>query len=333
MSTTVAAYQLVETDEGVRGRHTRIPLEDLGEGDVLIRVTYSSVNYKDGLAATGRAPIACRLPLVGGCCAAGTVVEPGESGLPADTVVAVVGATLSEQHNGGYCEYLRVPAAWVVAVPEAFTSRQAAAIGTAGVTSAMAVVKLEDAGVTPESGPIAVTGASGGAGSLAVALLAARGYEVTALTGKPEAEDLLRDLGAANVAPRPDTSGTRPLERGTWAGAVDTVGGDTLAWLTRTVAPGGSIAAFGNAGGNRLTTTVLPFILRGINLLGVTVTFPAAELRERVWELLASSLSREALDAIATDVDFEDLDDALRRIVTTGVVGRQVVRIGGEAAV
>ena len=300
MSTTVAAYQLVETDEGVRGRHTRIPLEDLGEGDVLIRVTHSSVNYKDGLAATGRAPIARRLPLVGGCCAAGTVVEPGESGLPADTVVAVVGATLSEQHNGGYCEYLRVPAAWVVAVPEAFTSRQAAAIGTAGVTSAMAVVKLEDAGVTPESGPIAVTGASG---------------------------------GAANVAPRPDTSGTRPLERGTWAGAVDTVGGDTLAWLTRTVAPGGSIAAFGNAGGNRLTTTVLPFILRGINLLGVTVTFPAAELRERVWELLASSLSREALDAIATDVDFEDLDDALRRIVTTGVVGRQVVRIGGEAAV
>ncbi|MDO4888827.1 MAG: YhdH/YhfP family quinone oxidoreductase [Actinomycetaceae bacterium] len=327
---TAAAFQLIDTDAGVRGRHTRIRMDELGEGDMLIRVTHSSINYKDGLAATGRAPIARTLPLVGGCCAAGVVVQPGESGLEPGTVVSVVGATLSEQHNGGYCEYLRVPSAWAMPVPEPFTAWEAGAIGTAGVTAAIALIKLEDAGCLPGSGPVAVTGASGGSGSIAVALLAARGYEVTALTGKPEAADFLRELGAAHIEPRPDTSSTRPLEKGRWAGAIDTVGGPTLAWLIRTTRPGGAIAAFGNAGGNRLDTTVLPFILRGVSLLGVTVTFPAPALRTRVWQLLAESLSPRALRSIASEISFEELDGALERIVTTGITGRIVVRIGEE---
>ena len=332
MTNDAAAYQLFETPEGVRGRYVRVPLSELGEGDALVRVTHSSVNYKDGLAATGRAPIARSLPMVAGCCAVGVVVEPGESGLGVGAPVSIVGATLSERHSGGYCEYLRVPSAWLTPVPSRFSLLEAAAIGTAGVTAAMAVLKLEDAGLAPGAGPVAVTGASGGAGSIATALLAARGYEVTAFTGRRDAEDYLVSLGAARVEPRPDTSGKRPLEKGLWAGAIDAVGGDTLAWLTRTAAPGASIAAFGNAGGNALNATVLPFILRGVNLLGVTVTFPSDDVRKRTWQILTDSLKAEALRAITSEIAFDELESSLFRIVEEGVRGRVVVRISEEDA-
>lgn len=332
MSDDAAAYQLFDTPEGVRGRYTRVPLSELGEGDALLRVTHSSVNYKDGLAATGRATIARSLPMIGGCCAVGVVLEPGQSGLEVGAPVSIVGATLSEQHNGGYCEYLRVPSSWLTPVPPVFSLFDAAAIGTAGVTAAMAVLKLEQAGVNQAAGPVAVTGASGGSGSIAVAILAERGYDVTAFTGRREAADYLVSLGAARVEARPDTSGKRPLEKGQWAGAVDTVGGSTLAWLTRTAAPGASIAAFGNAGGNTLNATVLPFILRGINLLGVTVTFPSDAVRTRTWNLLEESLRPEALHAIASEIAFDELDSALVSIVEEGIRGRVVVRIAEREA-
>ena len=196
----------------------------------------------------------------------------------------------------------------------------------------MAVLKLEDAGLAPGAGPVAVTGASGGAGSIATALLAARGYEVTAFTGRRDAEDYLVSLGAARVEPRPDTSGKRPLEKGLWAGAIDAVGGDTLAWLTRTAAPGASIAAFGNAGGNALNATVLPFILRGVNLLGVTVTFPSDDVRKRTWQILTDSLTADALRAITSEIAFDELESSLFQIVEEGVRGRVVVRISDEDA-
>lgn len=334
MGEKIRAYQLTETPEGVRGHHTTIPFSELGEGDVLVKTTYSSVNYKDGLAGTGKASIARELPLVGGCDGAGIIVEPGESGLKIGQRVAMVGASLSERHNGGYCDYMRVPSAWVDALPESLSTWEAAAFGTAGITAARAIDRLEAWGITPDSGPIAVTGASGGAGTLGVAMLAQRGYEVVAFSGKPEAHDLLLKLGASQVLPRPDLSGKpKPLERGQWAGAIDNVGGDTLAWLIRTTRPEGAIAAYGNAGGNQLNTTVLPFILRGVSLLGINVTALAKDVRHRLWRDYAATLSSEVLKLIGSTVDFADLPQAHERIVSTSTIGRIVVRISDDDGV
>lgn len=328
MNEDVFAYQLAETPEGVRGHHTTISWDHLGEGDVLVKTSFASVNYKDGLAGTGRATIARELPLVGGCDGTGVIVEPGESGLAVGQRVAMVGASLSERHNGGYCEYMRVPNGWVDELPEHMTTWEAAAFATAGVTAAAAIIRLEEAGITPESGPIAVTGASGGAGTLGVAMLAQRGYEVVAFTGKPEARELLLELGAARVEPRPEIpEKPRVLEHSTWAGAIDNVGGDTLAWLTRTMMPGGAIASYGNAGGNKLNTTVLPFILRGVSLLGVNVTALPKDLRHRIWFDFAGKLPRETFLKIGQTVEFADLAEAHERIVNTKVTGRIVVHV------
>ncbi len=325
---SMRAYQLHETDDGVRGHFINATPEDLGEGDVLVRTTYSSVNYKDGLAGTGKATIARTLPLIGGCDGTGVVVHAGESGMAAGQRVAMIGASLSERHAGGYCEYMRVPNSWVDPLPDHLGTWEAAVFATAGVTAAAAILRLEAVGITPSSGPVVVTGASGGAGTLGVAMLAQRGYEVTAVTGKPEAAQLLTELGAAEIQPRPDLSGKpRALEHGHWAAAVDNVGGDTLAWLIRTMQPGGAIASYGNAGGNALHTTVLPFILRGISLLGVNVTALPFDLRHRIWTELAGKLPLETFRKIGHTVDFDDLPAAHERIVTEGVIGRTVVHI------
>ncbi|MCF2707216.1 acryloyl-CoA reductase [Arcanobacterium haemolyticum] len=322
------AYELRDTDEGVRGHLTHLTPESLGEGDVLVRVSHSSVNFKDGLAATGRAPIARSLPLIGGCNASGIVVDPGSSDLRVGQSVTVIGASLSEKHPGGYAEFMRVPSSWITPLPESISAWTSMAVGTAGLTAAMAIRKLELAGLHPDQGPVAVTGASGGAGTLAVAMLAARGYKVTAVTGTPEAEGLLRELGAHDIQPRPDLSGKpRALDHAHWAGAVDTVGGDTLAWLVRTTLPGGSVAAFGNAGGNALATTVMPFILRGVNLLGVTVSFPSIEVRDEAWAIVSSSLSDEVLHKVTRTISFDELDASLKAIVDNEIVGRVVVEI------
>lgn len=320
------AFELYESPAGVRGRFATLGEEALGEGDALVRITHSSVNFKDALAASGKAPIARTLPLIGGCNASGVLVESGESGLSEGTPVTVVGATLSEKHPGGFAEYMRVPSAWVQPVPEGMSLWASMAIGTAGLTAAMAIDKLEKAGLTPGDGPVAVSGASGGSGSLAVAMLAQKGYEVTAITGKESAHDYLRALGAAEVIGRPEIS-NRPLDHAHWAGAVDTVGGHMLSWLVRTTKVGGSVAAFGNAGGNELPLTVLPFILRGVNLLGVSVSFPHPDYRQEMWEAVARSLPESLLQEITATIPFDELPSALNSLISGEVQGRIVVEI------
>ncbi|MFV0462781.1 MAG: acryloyl-CoA reductase [Nostocoides sp.] len=325
----VRAYQLQDTPEGVRGVMTRVPIEFLGEGDLLIRVTHSSVNYKDGLAATGAAKIARRLPLIGGIDAAGIVVAcENDRFTPGDRVV-VTGFDMSEKHDGGYADYLRVPTDWAVKVPAGMTLWESMVLGTAGVTAALGIHQLELNGLRPGQGPVAVTGASGGVGSLAVAMLAALGYDVVAFTGKAQAHEELRRLGAADIEARPDTSEIRPLGSQTWAASMDSVGGQTLAWLASSTKRGGSIASYGNAGGAAVSTTVLPFILRGVNLLGINSGWFPDDVRARLWERMASDLKVD-LAAIGTTRPFEDLPDVCREIVGASVMGRTVIEVSGE---
>lgn len=325
---TARAYQLQETGEGVRGVLTELPVAGLGSGDLLVRVTHSSVNYKDGLAATGTAPIARRLPLVGGIDAAGVVVEAAGGHAVGDEVV-VTGFDLSEKADGGYADYLRVPAEWAVRLPAGLTRHDAMALGTAGVTAALGIHQLEHNGLRPGQGPVAVTGASGGVGAIAVAMLAGLGYEVTAFTGKTDSHDLLRSLGASSVESRPDVSTVKALGSETWAAAMDSVGGQTLAWLASTTRRGGGIASYGNAGGVKVETTVMPFILRGVNLLGINSAWFPDPVRQSIWHRMAGDL-RVDLAAIAQTVEFDALPDVCAQIVRGSVTGRTVVHVGDE---
>ncbi len=325
MDDVARAYQLQETDDGVRGVMTELPVADLGAGDLLVRVTHSSLNYKDGLAATGTAPIARRLPLVGGIDAAGVVVQDAGPHTAGDPVV-VTGFDLSETHDGGFAEYLRVPADWAIRVPDGLTPEETMVLGTAGVTAALAIHRLEHNGLRPGDGPVAVTGASGGVGTLAVAMLAGLGYEVVAFTGTAGAHDLLRRLGASAIEPRPDVAEVRVLESETWAAAMDSVGGQTLAWLASTTRRGGAIAAYGNAGGVKVATTVMPYILRGVSLLGVNSTWFADDVRRDLWRRMADDL-RVDLAAIGHPRGFDELPDACRDIIDGRVTGRTVIRI------
>ena len=237
-------------------------LDDLGEGDVVIEVAWSGVNYKDALATTANGKVARLSPLIPGIDLAGTVVEPGGSGLDAGAWVVVHGYDVGVAHHGGYAEYARVPAGWVVPLPSTLSPRQAMSLGTAGFTAALSVHQLEERGLRPEHGPVLVTGATGGVGSVAVGILAERGYEVVASSGKPAAKEWLTSLGASEVLTRDETSGEgKPLERERWAGAVDCVGGSTLPYVLRTLKYGAAVAASGNTGGFALSSTVLPFIL------------------------------------------------------------------------
>lgn len=325
---TARAYQLRQDDQSkaVEAVMTEVPVAGIGEGDLLVRVTHSSVNYKDGLAATGTAPIARRYPLVGGIDAAGVVVGAAGAHREGDRVV-VTGFDLSEKHDGGYAEYLRVPSDWAVAVPDGLTLEQSMVLGTAGVTAALGIHQLEHNGLRPGQGPVAVTGASGGVGSLAVSMLARRGYQVTAFTGKTAQHDALRQYGATTVEERPDTGNVRALGPETWAGSMDSVGGQTLAWLASTTRRGGGIAAYGNAGGAKVATTVMPFILRGVNLLGINSGWFPQDVRRRLWERMATDLLPEHLDQIGRLVPFEDLPGACEDIVTGSVSGRIVVHV------
>jgi putative YhdH/YhfP family quinone oxidoreductase len=316
---------------------TRLGIEEwtadqLLPGEVTIRVAYSSVNYKDGLAVTADGRVARRYPLVPGIDLAGTVVDGGESRFKAGDEVIVHGYDLGVAHHGGYAERARVPADWVVPLPEGLTMRQAMAIGTAGYTAALSVERLEYLGLRLGAGPVIVTGASGGVGSTAVAILAARGYEVAASTGSADRHDYLRALGAKEILDRAETSAAsdRPLERGRWAGAVDAVGGATLAYLLRTTNLGGSIAATGNAGGAELATTVFPFILRGVNVLGIDSVATPIERRSEIWRRLATDLRPPHLeDAIAREVSLEETPAALAAILRAEIDGRVVVRLSG----
>jgi len=331
MNDDFQAYVLRETDDGVRGALERLAMDELDGDDTVIKVEWSSINYKDVLAGTGAGTIARRLPLVGGIDLAGTVVESGR--LRAGTAVVVCGGGLSETRHGGYAEYARVPSELAVELPDGLSAREAMCLGTAGLSAALAVRRLEQAGLHPAGGPVAVTGATGGVGSFAIDMLAARGYEVVAVTGSSKtASAYLERIGAARVLDRHALEDDRkPLHRAQWGGVVDNAGGALLATLLKAVLPRGSVASIGLAGGAELSTTVLPFILRGVNLLGInSVDLTAAERRE-IWDLLAGELRPRHLASIAArEVALSELPGALEAAFSEHSPGRTVVRIAAQ---
>ena len=309
-----------------------VPLTDLGIGDVLVAVSWSSVNYKDGLASRKSGRVARISPLVLGVDLAGTVVDAGGSGLQVGQSVVVHGHDLGVAHHGGFSEYARVPADWVVPLPADLSERQAMILGTAGFTAALSVLALEEHGLVPGAGPVLVTGATGGVGSAAVAILATRGHQVTAVTGKAEAHDWLRSLGATEVVDRSAVSDTtRPLQKEAWAGAVDSVGGNVLAHVVSSLRYGAAVAASGNTAGTSVSTTVFPFILRGVALLGIDSVNLPMDRRQEVWERLASDLRPSDLEALAAEeVSLDGVPAALSRVLGGGARGRTLVRPGSS---
>lgn len=326
------AFRVHQEDGNTVARIDTIGLDDLGEGDVVIRACWSDVNYKDALAATGKGKIMRRFPMVGGIDVSGVVARSGDSRYAEGDRVVVTGFGLGEEHDGGYADYVRVPADWLVPLPDGLSLRDSMALGTAGFTAALAVDAMQHNFQTPELGPILVNGATGGVGSFAIDMLAGLGFAVTAFTGKRDQEAYLKSLGASELVVRGEAElGTRPLERALWGGAVDNVGGDELGWLTRTVQPGGSIASIGLAGGIKLETTVMPFILRGINLLGINSVYVPHDRRVRVWNRLATDLKPRHFDDIVTrTVDLDGLGAVFDDYVAGKVTGRTVVTLGDE---
>jgi acrylyl-CoA reductase (NADPH) len=327
------AYVATKQDDRVDRQLTTLSEGDLPEGPVTVRVAWSSVNYKDGLATIPKGRVARISPLVPGVDLAGEVVQSEAPDVPVGQEVVVHGYELGVSHHGGFAEYARVPAEWVVPLPEGLSARQAMAMGTAGYTAALSVHLLEErGGLEPGAGPVLVTGATGGVGSTAVSILAGRGYEVVASSGKAGEHDYLRELGAAEVISRDETSAAseRPLESQRWAGAVDAVGGSTLAYILRTLRIGGSVAASGNTGGFKLETTVMPFILRGASLLGADSVNTPIELRRRLWGRIATDLRPRGLEeSIAREIGLDELEPVLDAILRGEVRGRTVVSVGG----
>lgn len=331
MSTKFRAFRIHEEGGRIVPKVEQIAIDDLTPGEVVIRVGWSGINYKDALAATGAGKILRRYPLVGGIDLAGTVESSTDARYRSGDRVLVTGCDLSEQYDGGYAEYARVRADSVVPLPAGLDARAAMGIGTAGFTAALAIDRMEHNGQKPGGKPIAVTGATGGVGSIAIDMLAGRGYEVVAISGKAQAADYLKALGAARVMPRQEIElSTRPLEKALFDGAIDNVGGDVLGWLTRTMNYGANIASVGLAGGAELKTTVIPFILRAVNLLGINSVTTPRELRLAVWQRIASNLSPRHLDRIVTrEIGFDELPGAFSAYVKGEVTGRTVVKIGG----
>jgi len=312
-----------------RGLRTMTPI-DLPEGDVEVRVAWSSVNYKDGLAAIAEGKVARAYPLVPGIDLAGTVIRSAHPAFVRGAEVIVHGYDLGVSRHGGFAEYARLPSQWTVPLPPGLTAREAMAIGTAGFTAALSVIELEAHGLEPANGPVLVTGATGGVGSTAIAILAELGYEVWAATGTDDERGWLETLGAVGFLTREET-GTdgRPLESERWAGAVDAVGPATLPYILRTLRRGAAVAACGNASGPALVTTVFPFILRGVALLGIDSAYLAIAKRRRVWERLATDLRPRALAERVTEVTLDTLEPALDAIRAGEARGRWVVRIEG----
>ena len=324
------AYRIFSENNAVSGRVAEVALEELSGGTVVFKTGYSSVNYKDALAATGSGgKIIRKFPLNAGIDAVGTVVSSDDPRYKTGAAVICTSYDFGVAHDGGFSEYCRVPSDWLVPLPRGLTAFEAMALGTAGYTAGLAVCLLEQNEMRPQGGKVLVNGATGGVATLAIDMLAGLGYAVTAVTGKDAEHEFLRRLGAAEVLPREALDlGTRPLEKPLWAAAFDSVGGEQLAWLTRTMQPGGLIASFGNAGGIELKTTVLPFILRGVRLIGVDSAFTPMPLRRRVWERLASDLKPRHLAEIAHTLGFADLPLYFDRMLKGQVRGRAVVKVG-----
>ena len=330
MDKTFKAFRIHEIDRKIVARFEQLTLDDLAAGDVVVRVLYSDINYKDALAATGAGRILRKYPLVGGIDLAGVVGSSTDPRCKPGDHVLVTGCGLSETHDGGYAEYARLKGEWVIPMPPGFGAFKAMSMGTAGFTAALAIHRMEHNGQTPSKGPVVVTGATGGVGSIAIDMLASRGYEVIAVSGKPESTDYLKALGASQVLLRQDIDyGKRPLEAARFGGAIDNVGGETLTWLTRSVDNWGNIASIGLAGGAELHTSVMPFILRGVNLLGINSSATLRDTRLVVWNRIATDLRPRHLDLIATrTIPFDELPTAFDAYLKGTVTGRTVVKIG-----
>ena len=322
------AFRIATTDGRISGAIVDTTLDELTPGDVVIKAEYSSVNYKDALAATGTGKILRRFPLIGGIDVAGTVSSSVDRRFREGDRVLVTGYDLGVAQDGGYGAFVRVPGDWVVRLPDGLAPRDAMILGTAGFTAGLAIVRLERNGLAPAQGPVAVTGATGGVGSVAIAALARLGYHVTAISGKDDARDYLMSLGAREILSRTTlTMGTRPLEAARWAGAIDAVGGDMLAWLTRTTNYWGSIASTGLTGGVELRTTVMPFILRGVSLIGIDSAMCPMPIRSEVWRRLATDMKPADLNAIAHEITLDGLSAAFETLLAGKARGRFVVNL------
>ena len=328
------AFRIHNENGGIAARFESLGLDELSPGNVVIRVTYSDINYKDALAATGAGKILRKYPLVGGIDFAGIVESSEDPRYKPGDPVLVTGSSLSETHDGGYAEFARVPGDWVIPMPRGLDDRIAMSLGTAGFTAALAIHRMEQNGQTREMGPVVVTGATGGVGSIAIDMLAGRGYEVIAISGKPAATDYLVALGASSVLLRQEINyGGKPLEAARFAGAIDNVGGELLGWLMRSVDFWGNIASIGLTGGAQINMTVMPFILRGINLLGINSSATLRNVRLEVWERIASDLKPRHLDRIVTRcIAFDELAGAFGPYLKGEIIGRTIVQIGSREA-
>jgi acrylyl-CoA reductase (NADPH) len=330
MPATFKAFVVDKKEDAFSATFKDLSQEDLPAGEVLIKVAYSSVNYKDGLASIPEGKIVRSYPFVPGVDLSGVVVESSDPRFkPGDEVIATSYA-LGVSHYGGFSEYARVKADWVVPLPSGLTLKEAMALGTAGFTAGLAVYKLEYNGLKPQNGPVLVTGATGGLGSIAISIFKNLGYTVAASTGKESEHGYLKELGADDILTRVETSpeSTRPLEKERWAGSVDAVGGATLAYLLRTTKYAGSIASCGNTGGVNFSATVFPFILRAVNLLGIESVNCPMEVRRQVWEHLASDYKpKHLLDLIGHEAPLAELPQALAAILKGGVRGRTIIKV------
>ncbi len=332
MKARFLSYRIDQQEGQSTGRFAELSLDELDAGEVVIRAYYSGVNYKDALAATGAGKVIRRFPCVGGIDVSGVVESSSDTRFKAGDLVLVTGYDMGVAHDGGFAEYVRVPADWVVPLPPNLTLFEAMALGTAGFTAALAIHRLEQNELAPKNGKVIVTGATGGVGSLGIQMLSQLGYRVVALTGKDSQHEYLKSLGASEILRRSeiDLGSQRPLEKALWAGALDAVGGDTLAWLARTMQQDGAIASFGNAGGVELHTTVFPFILRGVKLLGVDSAATAMPLRQQMWQRLAGELKPRELAQLAHTVPFAKLPEVFPAMLHGEAHGRTVVQIAGS---
>jgi len=327
------AFRIHNDAAGYRSGMERIGLNDLAPGEIVIRVAYSSVNFKDALAGTGRGKILRRFPLVGGIDVGGHVVASTDPAFREGDAVVVTGSGLSETRDGGYAEYARLESKWAVALPAGLDLREAMILGTAGFTAALALLRMEDNRQTPEHGPLVVTGASGGVGALAVDIFSRAGYIVHAVSGKPEHADWLKAIGAAEVLGREALAATRPLESARFGGGLDTVGGPMLAGLLAQTQPYGNAASAGLAASADLPATVMPFIIRGVSLIGVASAGCARDIRDDIWQRLANEWKPRHLAAICTrEVTLDGLPQVFDGMLAGGAFGRTLVTVGGSPA-
>ncbi|GAC1399499.1 MAG: acryloyl-CoA reductase [Ktedonobacteraceae bacterium] len=324
------AFVVNKTSDTFTAGLQNLALTDLPAGEVLVKVVYSSVNYKDGLASVPDGKIVRRYPFVPGIDLSGTVVESSDDRFKAGDEIIATSYEIGVSHYGGFSEYARLKAEWIVPLPPGLTLKEAMALGTAGFTAALSVHQLEKNGLTPTNGPVLITGATGGVGSIAISILKKLGYTVAASTGKAEAHEYLKSLGVSDILGRDETSAesNRPMEKERWAGSIDTVGGSTLAYLLRSAKQSGSVASCGNTGGQNVATTVFPFILRGVNLLGIDSANCPMELRRQLWKQLAGEYKPDGLlDSIGKEGSLEELPQVLATILKGGIRGRTIVRI------